>query len=129
MHIRIQGGKNMIDIFKALAEETRLRIFAQIIKGDMCVCEIEECLELTQSNASRHLTALKRAGILDSYKTAQWAYYKVSDTFITENKELYNYLIQKTKELKTFESDSEKYNKCKSTDMCSCKKDCKEDLQ
>ena len=97
----------MIDILKALAEETRLRIFAQIIKGDMCVCEIEECLELT----------------------AQWAYYKVSDTFITENKELYNYLIQKTKELKTFESDSEKYNKCKSTDMCSCKKDCKEDLQ
>ena len=74
----------MIDILKALAEETRLRIFAQIIKGDMCVCEIEECLELTQSNASRHLTALKRAGILDSYKTAQWAYYKVSDTFITE---------------------------------------------
>lgn len=119
----------MIDILKALAEETRLRIFAQIIKGDMCVCEIEECLELTQSNASRHLTALKRAGILDSYKTAQWAYYKVSDTFITENKELYNYLIQKTRELKTFESDSEKYNKCKSTDMCSCKKDCKEDLQ
>ena len=53
----------------------------------------------------------------------------ISDTFITENKELYNYLIQKTKELKTFESDSEKYNKCKSTDMCSCKKDCKEDLQ
>lgn len=90
----------MIDILKALAEETRLRIFAQIIKGDMCVCEIEECLELTQSNASRHLTALKRAGILDSYKTAQWAYYKVSDTFITENKELYNYLIQKRKNLK-----------------------------
>ena len=69
VHMRIQGGKNMVDIFKALAEETRLRIFAQIIKGDMCVCEIEECLHLTQSNASRHLTALKRAGILDSYKT------------------------------------------------------------
>ncbi len=113
----------MIDIFKALAEETRLRIFAQIIKGDICVCEIEECLELTQSNASRHLTALKRAGILDSYKTAQWVYYKISETFMAENKELYNHLVQKTKELKTYGADSEKYNKCKSTDMCSCKKD------
>ena len=118
----------MIEILKALAEETRLRIFDQIIKGDMCVCEIEECLELTQSNASRHLTALKRAGILDSYKTAQWAYYKISETFIAENTELYHYLIQKTKELNTFESDSEKYNKFKSMDMCSCKKVCKEDL-
>lgn len=111
----------MIEIFKALAEETRLRIFAQIIKGDMCVCEIEECLELTQSNASRHLTALKRAGILESYKTAQWTYYKISETFILENKELYNYLVQKTKELKTFELDTEKYDKCKLLDMCSCK--------
>lgn len=119
----------MIDIFKALSEETRLRICSQIIKGDMCVCEIEECLGLTQSNASRHLTALKRAGILDSYKSAQWAYYKVSETFITDNKELYNYLVQKTKELKTFDVDSEKYNKCKATDMCPCKNNNKEDLR
>ena len=118
----------MIEIFKALSEETRLRIFAQILKGDMCVCEIEGSLELTQSNASRHLTALKRAGILQSYKNAQWAYYRINDDFIRNNKELYEYLIAKTKELPTYEKDSRRYSDCKSKDMCSCKNNDKEDL-
>ena len=56
----------MIDILKALADESRLRILSQILKGEMCVCEIEHCLSLTQSNASRHLNILEKAGILDS---------------------------------------------------------------
>lgn len=50
----------MLDILKALADETRLRILSQVLRGEMCVCEIEECLGLTQSNASRHLTTLKK---------------------------------------------------------------------
>lgn len=62
----------MVDILKALADETRLRIVAILLQGPLCVCEIEACLSLTQSNVSRHLTVLKRAGILDSYKVAQW---------------------------------------------------------
>lgn len=39
----------MIDILKALADESRLRILAQILKAEMCVCEIEQCLGLTQN--------------------------------------------------------------------------------
>ena len=58
---------DMIDILKALSDETRMRIFRMILNGDMCVCEIENSLNLTQSNASRHLTVLKKAGILNSY--------------------------------------------------------------
>lgn len=116
----------MVEIFKALSEETRLRIFAQVVKGDMCVCEIEKCLELTQSNASRHLTALKRAGILDSYKNAQWAYYKIRDSFMEENKELYTYLVKNAKELSTYTSDSEKYDLCRATNMCCSKNNNKE---
>jgi len=108
----------LIDILKALADETRLRIISQVLKGEMCVCEIEECLELTQSNVSRHLNVLKRAGILESYKTAQWTYYKISDEFINNNKSLYDYLIIKIKELPFYEKDSEKYSGCKLINMC-----------
>ena len=61
-------------IFKALAEESRLRILSLLIEGEMCVCEIEACLGMTQSNVSRHLSALKNSGILDSSKQAQWHY-------------------------------------------------------
>lgn len=112
----------MIDILKALSDETRLRIVGQIFKGDMCVCEIEASLGLTQSNASRHLTILKKAGVLDSYKAAQWAYYKMSQSFITEHNELFIYLQSKLSELPSYQRDSENYKKCKQQNLCSCKK-------
>lgn len=110
----------MIEILKALADETRLRIISQILKGEMCVCEIEGCLGLTQSNASRHLTTLKKAGILDSYKTAQWTYYKISDAFIRENKDLYDYLTIKISELPCYKNDCVNFEKCKLQDLCNC---------
>jgi ArsR family transcriptional regulator len=108
----------LIDILKAIADETRLRIISQILKSEMCVCEIEECLGLTQSNASRHLTILKKAGVLDSYKNAQWTYYKVSDEFLRDNKELYDYLVSQTSKLPCYENDCDNFNACKTKGLC-----------
>lgn len=111
----------MIDILKAIADETRLRILSQLLKSEMCVCEIEQCLELTQSNTSRHLTVLKKAGVLDSYKNAQWTYFKISDEFINENKELYDYLVIKISSLASYKDDCDKFNNCKHQDICNKK--------
>jgi ArsR family transcriptional regulator len=108
----------MIDILKALADESRLRILSQILKGEMCVCEIEHCLSLTQSNASRHLNILKKAGILDSYKNAQWTYYKISDEFMNNNKELYDYLKIKVSTLPFYLDDCSKLEDCKLQNLC-----------
>ncbi len=108
----------MVDILKGLADETRLRILSQVMKDEMCVCEIEQCLRLTQSNASRHLNVLKKAGILDSYKNAQWTYYKISENFINENKELYDYLKIKINTLPCYADDCTKYENCKLQDLC-----------
>ncbi len=108
----------MINILKAAADETRLRILSQLFKGEMCVCEIVQCLGLTQSNASRHLTVLKNAGILDSCKKAQWAYFKINNSFINENKELYDYLVRKTKMLPFYKNDSTNFEICKLQDIC-----------
>jgi len=110
----------MTDIFKALSDETRLRILSLVLSGEMCVCEIEDCLDLTQSNASRHLTALKNAGILLSRKQAQWTYYRLNDDFCNENQELIQYLADKLKFLSTYESDNQKRELCKQKDLC-CK--------
>lgn len=108
----------MVDIFKALAEESRLRILALLMHDEMCVCEIEECLKMTQSNVSRHLTALKNSGILDSYKQAQWAYYKISDKFKEENQDLWIYLMKKLKESPSYQIDFEECQNCKRQDLC-----------
>lgn len=113
----------MIDVFKALSDETRLRILSLIMNGEMCVCEIEDCLGLTQSNASRHITTLKNAGILSSNKQAQWAYYRLDEEFCNENRELINYLTEKLKSLSTYESDNRKREKCKQADLCNKNKE------
>lgn len=112
----------MVDKFKALAEESRLRILALLMHDEMCVCEIEECLKLTQSNVSRHLTALKNSGILDSYKQAQWVYYKISKKFKVEDQSLWIYLTEKLKELPSYQTDYNELLKCKQKDLCNTKK-------
>jgi ArsR family transcriptional regulator len=112
---------DIVDIFKALSEESRLRILVLLMQGEMCVCEIEECLKMTQSNASRHLTALKNSGILDSYKQAQWAYYKISDKFKEENQDLWLYLVKKLKESPSYQTSFEEYQNCKRQDLCNTK--------
>lgn len=84
----------------------------------MCVCEIEAALKMTQSNASRHLTALKKSGILDGRKEAQWTYYRISDRFKEEYDELWLLLQRKLKELPSNAKDKEAYGKCKGQNLC-----------
>ena len=53
------------EIFKALSDETRLRIVNLLQQGTLCVCEIVDSLGLPQYQVSRHLTILKFAGLVD----------------------------------------------------------------
>ena len=57
------------NIAKALAHKTRLEIIDILVeKGDKCVCELTEILNVSQSTVSKHLGVLKKAGIVDSQK-------------------------------------------------------------
>jgi len=114
----------MVQIFKALSEDNRLRMLSLFVDGrDLCVCEIEEILGMTQSNVSRHLTVLKNCGLLESYRKAQWIYYKLNETFISENRELWSYLSGKLMTCITYEADCRKLELFRSADPCGCKKE------
>lgn len=67
------------EYFKALSHPTRIKIVQYLKGGERCVCEIVPYLKEEQSNVSRHLAALKRAGILSSRKEGVSVYYKVQD--------------------------------------------------
>jgi ArsR family transcriptional regulator len=108
----------MNQIFKALSEESRLRILSVLFTGELCVCDIEDILQLTQSNVSRHLTILKNAGIIKSYKNAQWIYYSIDDKFKSDSEELYRFLELRINKLSTYEADIERLHKCKEKDLC-----------
>lgn len=121
---RIGTGRlsRMVDIFKALSEQNRLRILSLLLEDELCVCEIITCLKITQTNASRHLTALKKCGILENYKQAQWTYFKISEEFIKNHEELWSYLYKRLKALPSYREDKKAYGKCKTQELCSCLK-------
>ncbi len=64
---------------RLLGDDTRLSIFTLLTKAELCVCEIEESLGLSQSLVSNHLAALRRAGLVESRRDeedARWVFYK-----------------------------------------------------
>jgi ArsR family transcriptional regulator len=65
-------------LFRALGDETRLRIVALLSHGELCVCHLERALDLNQSTASRQLGILKAAGVVDSRRDGTWMYYAIS---------------------------------------------------
>lgn len=81
-----------MESFKALGDENRIRILNLLIKEELCVCEIETILNITQSNASRHLNKLKSANIISSSKKAQWVHYQISEEFKSRHDLLLDYL-------------------------------------
>mgnify|MGYP006292357435 CR=1 FL=1 len=108
---------NLIKIFKVLSGENRLRIINLLLNNELCVCELEVLLDLSQSNVSRHLRKIKNIGILDYSKDAQWIYYKVSDQFIKNNKDLISYLKKKFNEEKIFNKDLNTIEKYKENNL------------
>lgn len=75
---------DLLQVMKALSDETRIRILNLLKDGEMCVCEIETVLSISQSNASRHLTKLTAAKIVDYYKVNKYVYYKMDQDTIKE---------------------------------------------
>lgn len=68
----------LIQVIKALSDETRLRILNLLYQGELCVCELEALLDINQSNASRHLSRIVNAGIIKYEKRAQYVYYRIN---------------------------------------------------
>lgn len=70
---------NPVEIFKALGDETRLRLVNLFLQADedLCVCEMVDALELPQYQISKHLTILKNAGLLQASRRGTWVYYRL----------------------------------------------------
>ena len=76
--------QKLLLIFKALSDETRLRILKLLEDGELCVCDIAEALLMAQPNISFHISMLKEAGLVADRKEGRWIHYSLnlSDIFI-----------------------------------------------
>jgi ArsR family transcriptional regulator len=62
-------------LFRALGDETRLRLIERLRGGEQCVCDLTDELETGQSRLSFHLKTLKDAGIVTDRRQGRWVYY------------------------------------------------------
>jgi len=70
--------KDTQTVFGALADSTRFRILNLLAEGELCVCDIMQVLKAPQSKVSRHLSYLRRAGLVDARKEGLWMHYRLA---------------------------------------------------
>lgn len=71
--------KSLVKIFKALSDESRLRIIKMLQVRPLCVCEITDILGLAPSTVSKHLSILRDAGLITDDKQGKWVNYALNN--------------------------------------------------
>jgi len=72
----------MADVFKLFSDSTRLRIICSILNNELCVCDLCELLNLTQSNVSHQLKLLRDAKLVKYRKEGKQVYYTLKDEHV-----------------------------------------------
>ena len=70
--------QELLSIFKALSDETRLKLLKIFEKGEICVCDLVSVLDMSQPKISFHLNVLKEAGLIRDRKQGKWVHYSIN---------------------------------------------------
>ena len=81
-----------VQLFKALGDETRLRILNMLCRRDLCVCQIVDVLGIGQSKASRHLAHLRHAGLVTDRREGLWMYYSLREPSVELQRQVIEWL-------------------------------------
>lgn len=104
--------RDSVKLFKALSDETRLRILNILLERECCVCEVIQALDISQTRASRNLTALYEAGFLKLRKDGLWSLYSIQRDSANEYlSDLVRVVSKALKGNKTLEQDRERLRK------------------
>ena len=70
---------DILDVLKALSDETRLRLVCALRGGELCVCQLIALIDLAPSTVSKHLSILRAARLVESRKDGRWIYYRLAE--------------------------------------------------
>ena len=70
--------QELVAIARALGDPTRIRIVAALRNGELCVCELVDALDISQSSLSSHLQICREVGVVTTRKESRWIYYSLS---------------------------------------------------
>jgi ArsR family transcriptional regulator, arsenate/arsenite/antimonite-responsive transcriptional repressor len=70
--------KKLINFFKAMGEDTRVKIILMLLEEEMCICELMDELKLSQSAVSHHVKILKQAELVNDRRSGKWTFYSIN---------------------------------------------------
>jgi len=68
---------DVVAIAKALADESRVRIVARLLDGELCLCQLIDILDLAPSTVSKHISVLRAANLVEQRKEGRWHFYRL----------------------------------------------------
>ncbi|MCW8107094.1 metalloregulator ArsR/SmtB family transcription factor [Alteromonas ponticola] len=69
-----------LSFYKCLADDTRLKILLLIMRqNELCVCDFQSALQLSQPKISRHLAELRRCELVQDERRGKWVYYRLHE--------------------------------------------------
>ncbi len=110
--------EQLVQFFKALSDETRLRITMLLTRGELCVCDLMFVLDEPQSKVSRHLAYLKHSGLTKSKRAGVWMHYSMKDSGDDIQKVQIAFLKEKLAHFPEFRRDREKLLELKRKGGC-----------
>jgi ArsR family transcriptional regulator, arsenate/arsenite/antimonite-responsive transcriptional repressor len=105
-------------LFKALGDETRLRIVALLSHGELCVCHLEDALQISQPKVSRHLALLRLAGVVDGRRDGTWVYYRLAAQGDPDCEHQLNTLMRTFAKRSVLRKDLERLVKVRGPESC-----------
>jgi ArsR family transcriptional regulator len=110
--------RHLEQLFKGLADQTRLRILNLLIHGELCVCDIQYVLQSSQANVSRHLTYLKNSGLVLDRRDGVRMYYRLAQPTEGMHKQLFGFLRDLFRSSEVLEEDLCKLRKAIEAGSC-----------
>lgn len=93
-------------IFKALAEQIRVRIAMLLVGQELCVCDLTEILKLPQSTISRHMTQLRHSGLVTDRRAGTWIHYRLAGDRVA--REISRFLDNSYRNMQPYKSDRDR---------------------
>src|SRR5690349_1048159 len=105
-------------LFRALGDESRMRIVALLSHGELCVCHVESALGLSQPTASKQLGILRAAGVVEAERRGSWVYYRLARQEDAARERHLRLLVREFGDQHKLASDLVRLRKSKVPDAC-----------
>jgi ArsR family transcriptional regulator len=99
------------NVFKALADRTRLRILALLGNNEVCVCHMHDSLKVPQPTVSRHLAYLRKSGLVEARRDGVWMHYQVSKSLSPAAREIVRTAIEALQQLPAAAKDRQQFQR------------------